>query len=148
MRGRQRRPLLPRYRPRLWPHLHMFGPGWRGCVPCRGGLPSAPPPSLRAQGLGIHGWQGESYNPTMRMRKLRLRESRDSPSGSQPPSRGLGHREDTRWDPRFGVQPQASRAGRVVGGGEERTVGEPAGNLATHPMMPHPFLPWQLWWGN
>ena len=38
--------------------------------------------------------------------------------------------------------------GGVGGGGEERMVGEPAGNLATHPTMPHPFLPWQLWWGN
>ena len=76
--------------------------GLEGCVPCRGGLPGGPPPSSRAQGLGIHGWQGGNYSPTMQMRKLRLRESRDRPSGSQPPSRGLGHREDTRWDPRFG----------------------------------------------
>lgn len=116
MRGRQRRPLLP-HRLRLWPQLHMLGRGWRGCVPCRGGLPGAPPPSSRAQGLGIHGWQGGNYSPTMQSRKLRLRESRDRPPGSQTPSRGLGHREDTRWDPRFRPrvaslrQPRAPRVG-------------------------------------
>lgn len=70
-------------------------------MPCRGGLPGASPPSSRAQGLGIPGWQGENYNPTMQIRKLRLRESCNRPSGSQLTSGGLGHREDTRWDPRF-----------------------------------------------
>lgn len=35
----------PRHRPRLWPHLQMFGPNWRGCVPSEEGCPVHPHPA-------------------------------------------------------------------------------------------------------
>ena len=85
------------------------------------------------------------------MRELRLRESPGRPTGSWAPPRGLGHREDSQWDPGFRITAAGALSALPVlapgikVGREEREVGKPAGDLATYPMIPHPFLPWQLW---